>query len=159
MSTSTAAPVGKLPGWLKPANRVIVTLQRLGLSLGTMRVLAVPGRKTGKLQVTPVSPLTVGDHDYVIGGMARADWVKNARAAGWGILAHGRKSRRVALVELPTEERGAILHEFPRLVPHGVAFFHRLYDLPKDPAALPDAFAALAPHCAVFRIERIEDTP
>jgi hypothetical protein len=150
---STPAPIGKLPRWLKPANRVVVTLQRLGLALGTMRVLSVPGRKTGKLQVTPVSTLTVGGKDYVVGGMAQADWVKNARAAGWGVLAHGRKSRRVTLIELPLEERGPILREFPRLVPGGIEFFRRLYDLPKDPAALPDAFATLAPHCAVFRID------
>ena len=35
----------------------------------------------------------------------------------------------------------------------GVQFFQRLYGLPKDPAALPDAFAALAWQCPVFRIE------
>ncbi len=150
---SSQGQTGALPGWLKPMNRVVIALQRLGLVIGTMRILSVPGRKTGKLQTTPVSPLTVGGKDYVVGGMAEADWVKNARAAGWGILARGRRSRRVALVELPVEERGAVLREFPRLVPGGIEFFRRLYPLPEDPAALPDAFVALAPHCAVFRIE------
>jgi hypothetical protein len=38
-------------------------------------------------------------------------------------------------------------------VPRGVPFFRQLYDLPKDPAALPEAFAALAPRCSVFRID------
>jgi hypothetical protein len=148
----------QLPRWLRPANRVIVALQRLGLAIGTMRVLSVPGRKSGKLQTTPVSPLTVDGRRYVIGGLERADWVKNARAAGWGILAKGRKRERVALVELPVAERAPILRAFPRLVPHGVAFFQQLYGLPKDPAALPDAFAALASHCPVFRIDPLPPT-
>jgi len=74
----------KLPTWLKPANRVIVALQRLGIAIGTMHVLSVVGRKSGKLHSTPVWPLTVGGQRYIIGGLAEADWVKNARAAGWG---------------------------------------------------------------------------
>jgi hypothetical protein len=143
----------KLPKWLKLANPVIVALQRLGLPIGTMRVLAVPGRRSGQLRATPVSPLTVAGQRYIVGGLAEADWVKNARAAGWGLLAHGRKQERVSLVELPIEQRGAILREFPVKVPHGVQFFQQLYGLPKDPAALPDAFAALAPRCTVFRVE------
>jgi hypothetical protein len=143
----------KLPGWLKPANHVVTALQRLGITIGTMRVLAVPGRKSGKLHTTPVSPLTLEGRRYIVGGLTDADWVKNARAAGWGVLAAGRKTERIALIELPVEERAPILRAFPRLVPHGVQFFHQLYGLPKNPAAWPDAFAALAPRCTVFRIE------
>lgn len=139
----------KLPRWLKPANRVIVALQRLGLVIGTMRLLSVPGRKSGELRTTPVSPLKVEGRRYVVAGLEEADWVKNARAAGWGILARGRKQERVSLVELPAEERGPILREFPRLVPHGVQFFQQLYGVSKD----PEAFAALAPSCPVFRVE------
>jgi hypothetical protein len=149
MTTTTT----RLPWWLKLANRVVVALQRLGLAVGTMRVLSVPGRTSGRLRTTPVSPLTVDRRRYLVGGLTEADWVKNARAAGWGILAHGRQQERVALVELPVEERGPILREFPRLVPHGVQFFRQLYELPADPAALPAAFAALAPRCPVFRVD------
>jgi hypothetical protein len=140
---------GKLPGWLKPANRVIIVLQRLGLVVGTMRVLSVPGRKSGKLRTTPVSPLMVDGQHYIIAGLDQADWVKNARAAGWGILARGRKQERIALVELPVEKRAPVLREFPRKVPGGVQFFRQLYSVSDD----PEAFAALAPKCPVFRIE------
>ena len=63
---------------------------------------------------------------------------------------------RVTLVELPVEERGAILREFPRLVPAGIFYFRRLYDLPNDRAALPHAFAGLATRATVFRIEHSE---
>ena len=148
--------VEKLPRWLKPMNRVIVALQLGGLALGTMRVLSVPGRKSGELRTTPISPLVVGGQRYVVGGSGQADWVKNARAAGWGILAHGRKEERVRLVELPLEERAPILREFPKKVPGGIQFFRQMYELPKEKKALPEAFAALAPRCAVFRVEREE---
>jgi deazaflavin-dependent oxidoreductase (nitroreductase family) len=134
----------------------MVALQRLGLSIGTIHVLSVPGRRSGKLRTTPVSLMTVGGQRYIIGGAAQADWVKNAQASGWGILAYGRKTERVALAELPIEERPAILREFPRLVPHGVPYFQRVYGLPKDPALLPHAFAKLAPNSPVFRVEPLD---
>jgi hypothetical protein len=93
---------------------------------------------------------------YIVGGMVNADWVRNVRSAGWGILTYGRTRERVTLVELPEQERAAILRAFPRLVPHGVQFFQRLYGLPNDPAQLPDAFASLAPQATVFRLEHAE---
>ncbi len=85
----------RLPRWLKPFNRGIVALQRLGLAVGTMRLLSIPGRKSGKPQTTPVSPLAVNGLRYTVAGLEGADWVKNARAAGWGILARGRREERV----------------------------------------------------------------
>ena len=153
--SSVTAP-GTLPRWLKPANRLVKALQRLGVPTGTIHVLSVPGRISGNMRSTPVSALTIGGTRYIVGGMADADWVRNVRAAGWGILAHGRWRERVTLIELPVTERPTILREFPRLVPGGVQFFRRVYGLPHDPAALPDAFAALATHATVFRVERAE---
>jgi hypothetical protein len=149
----------QLPRWLKPLNRLIVALQRRGLALGTMRLLSVPGRASGKLRTTPVSPLTVGGQRYVVAGIDHADWVANARAAGWGVLARGRAEERVALHELPLSERDTVLREFPRLVPHGVRMFRSVYPLPDEADKLPDAFAALAPHCPVFRIEPMATNP
>ena len=139
---------GRLPRWLKVANPLIVALQRRGMVIGTVRLLSIPGRKSGKLRTAPVSPLTVDGKSYLVAGFDEADWVKNARAAGWGILAHGREQERVTLMEPPAEERAPILREFPRKVPHGVQFFRQLYGVPHD----PEAFAALAPRCPVFRI-------
>ena len=145
-----------LPSWLKPMNRVVIALQNRGLAIGTMRILSVPGRKSGVMRSTPVSSLTVANQEYIVGGLTEADWVKNVRVAGWGLLACGRKKARVRLIELPVEERGPILREFPRLVPGGVGFFRRIYGLPKDPALLPDAFARLARQATVFRVEADE---
>lgn len=142
----------KLPRWLKVANPVIVVLQRLGLAIGTMRLLSVPGRKSGKLRTTPVSPLSVDGKRYIVPGHGGSDWIRNARAAGWGILSRGREQERVTLLELPVEERAPILREFPREVPHGVQFFRQLYGVSGE----PEEFAALAPRCPVFRVEGVQ---
>lgn len=147
----TAARV--LPRWLKPANRVVMALNRLGLALGTQHILSIPGRKTGLMRSTPVSLLTVDGHRFVATGL-ETDWVKNARVAGWGVLTRGRRSEGVSLVELPVEERPKILAEFPVQVPHGVAYFERILDLPND----PQAFAVAAPRCPIFRIDPVGAT-
>jgi hypothetical protein len=141
---------GRLPSWLKGVNRVVIALQRLGFVVGTMHVLAVPGRRSGVFRSTPVSLLTVDGHRYIVAGLDDADWVLNARVAGRGMLRRGRTEEHVSLVELPVEDRAAILREFPRLIPQGVPFFTRLYGVTAD----PEQFAELAETCPVFRIER-----
>jgi deazaflavin-dependent oxidoreductase (nitroreductase family) len=133
-------------------NRVIIWLQRRGLAIGTMRLLTVRGRKTGEPRTTPVSPLNVNGSDYIVGGYAKGDWVKNVRAAGEGILAKGRKQQQVKLIELPENERGAVLREFPVKVPHGVAMMLKV-GVVKDGS--PEAFEAAAPNMAVFRVEPV----
>lgn len=138
-----------LPLGLKPANRVVVALQRLGVSFGPMRLLSVPGRKSGRMRTIPVSPLTVDGRRYLIAVFEGADWVKNARAAGWGILARGRKRERVVLMELSVEERASVLRELPHKVPRAARFLRQRYRVSND----PEAVAALAPRCAMFRVE------
>ena len=141
--------MARLPRWLKLANPLIVALQRRGVVIGTMRLLSVPGRKSGKLRTTPVSPLKVEGERYIIAGLEEADWVKNARVAGSGILARGREQERVNLAELTLQERAPVLREFPNRVPHGVRFFRQLYGI----SGTPQEFEALASRCPVFRVE------
>ncbi len=150
---------GQMPRWLKPLNRLVVVGQRRGVVIGTMRLLSVPGRISGAMQTTPVSPFVVEGRRYVVAGLADADWVKNARKAGRGIVGCGRNTERVTLIELPVEERAAVLRAFPKQVPYGVGFFRRLYDLPGESDQLPDAFAALAPYCPVFRLDPLPPDP
>jgi deazaflavin-dependent oxidoreductase (nitroreductase family) len=140
MERRTMSERVRLPRWLKLANPVIVALQRRGVVIGTMRLLSVPGRKSGKLRTTPVSPLKVAGELYVIAGLEGADWVKNVRIAGWRILARGREQESVNLVELPLQERAPVLREFPKRVPHGVQFFRQLYGI----SGTPEEFEALA---------------
>lgn len=137
------------PRSLKVMNKVFVWMQRRGRVVGTIRVLTVRGRKTGKPQTTPVSPLTVDGQTYVT-GFDGSDWVKNARAAGAAELAEGKRKQSVKLIELPENERGPVLREFPVEVPHGVDMYVK-YGLVEGPT--PDDFEAAAPRVTVFRIE------
>jgi deazaflavin-dependent oxidoreductase (nitroreductase family) len=141
---------GTLPRWLRPANRAVRAASRLGLPLGTIRVLTVPGRRSGKPRSTPVSPLTVDGRRYVIAGLPDSDWARNVRAADRAELSLGRRRESVTLVEVTdTALRAQVMRAFPREVPGGVPMFVRL-GLVHGPD--PDEFAAAANEVAVFEI-------
>jgi hypothetical protein len=139
-----------LPRWLPAVNRLVRLLQRLGLQLGTIHILTVPGRASGAPRPTPVSPLTVDSRKYVIAALPQADWARNARAAGIGELAYGRRRRQVTLTEITDPDlRRTVMRAFPTEVPHGVPFFVRL-GLVKG--GDPDEFAGVADRVAVFEL-------
>jgi deazaflavin-dependent oxidoreductase (nitroreductase family) len=145
MSTQT------LPRWLPAANRLVKILQRLGVPLGTIHVLTVPGRKSGAARVTPVSPLTVDGRRYVIAALPQSDWARNVRAAGRGELAYGRRRRPVRLTEITDSDlRRAVMRAFPTEVPHGVQFFVRIGLVRGGD---PDEFAAAADQVSVFELK------
>jgi deazaflavin-dependent oxidoreductase (nitroreductase family) len=143
-------PEFRPPRYLKPMNKFMMAVQKLGIPTGPAMVLTVPGRKTGKPRSTPMTPF---EHDgglYVVAGYPGADWAANARAAGEGTLSRGRKSRPVKIVELSTEEAGPVLRSFAVKVPVGVGFAKRS-GLVQTGA--PDEFAALAGQLSVFRFD------
>lgn len=129
-----------------------MTLQKLGVVTGPVRVLTVVGRKSGQPRSTPATPFTLAGKLYVAGGYPKADWVLNARAAGEGIVTKGRSSERVAFVELTAEQARPVLRAFPREVPAGVGFYKRAGLVGEG---TPDEFEALAGRCAVFRLDPI----
>ena len=147
---SVVATSQSLPRWLPSANRLVRLLTRLGLRLGTVHVLTVPGRHSGAPRPTPVSPLTVDGRRYVIAGLPDGDWARNVRAAGRGELAHGRRRQAVTLEEVTDPDVCRdVMRAFPREVPHGVPMFVKLGLVT---AGNPDEFAGAADRVAVFRI-------
>ncbi|MDN5915787.1 MAG: nitroreductase/quinone reductase family protein [Pseudonocardia sp.] len=91
MATGSSAPTSATPPrWLKPMNRVLMALQRLGLGMKELPVLTVPGRRSGEPRRTPVSVLHLDGRRYLLVGYPGADWGRNARAAGRGTLRVGR---------------------------------------------------------------------
>lgn len=153
MMNSTASTFTDPPRWmefvLKIANPSIVALQRLGLAFGPAWLLTVPGRKSGKLRTTPIAPLTVQGDRYLLAVYEETDWVANARAAGWGILARGHRQERVSLTELSLADRTEILRQLPREAPQAAGFIKQRFGIPYE----PDATAGLADKCRVFRID------
>ncbi|WP_055403140.1 MULTISPECIES: nitroreductase family deazaflavin-dependent oxidoreductase [unclassified Mycobacterium] len=145
----------KPPWWLKPANKVFIQMSRLGMSFGgeSPVVLTVKGRKSGAPRSTPVTPMTVDGHQYVVAGFPGADWVANVRAAGEATIARGRQVQRVRMAELSADDARPILRLFPTEVPTGVGFMTRAGLVTEG---RPEEFEALAGRCAVFRFEPIE---
>jgi deazaflavin-dependent oxidoreductase (nitroreductase family) len=142
----------KPPRWLKPMNKLMIAMQRLGVQTGPAMVLTVPGRKSGQPRSTPMTPF---DHDgalYTVAGYPRADWAANARAAGVGTLTSGRRSRQVRIVTLSPDESRPVLRAFAIKVPVGVGFAKRS-GLVVD--GTPDEFEELAGRLAVFRFDPV----
>jgi hypothetical protein len=110
-------------------------------------LLSVPGRRSGLLRTTPVATVEVDSHRYIVAGWETSDWVRNARAAGWGIVGRGRHSERVRLIEVPVNERVPILREFARNVRGGRAFLTVEAEAPND-----DFAKASATH-PIFRLD------
>jgi deazaflavin-dependent oxidoreductase (nitroreductase family) len=138
------------PRYLKPMNKFMMAVQKLGIPTGPAMVLTVPGRKSGQPRRTPMTPFEFRGGLYVVAGYPGADWAANARAAGTGTLARGRRSRRVRIVELSADDARPVLRAFPTEVPVGVAFAKRS-GMVQDGSA--DEFEALAGRLAVFRFD------
>jgi deazaflavin-dependent oxidoreductase (nitroreductase family) len=140
----------KPPRYLKPMNRFVKAMQRLGIPTGPAMILTVPGRKSGKPRSTPMTPFTHRGALYTVAGYPGADWAANARAAGAGTLTRGRKSRKIKIIELGAEESRPVLREFPVQVPVGVGFAKRS-GLVRE--GTEDEFEALAGKLVVFRFD------
>lgn len=138
------------PRYLKHMNKVMMAVQRLGIPTGPAMVLTVPGRRSGRPRSTPMTPFEFQGGLYAVAGYPGADWAANARAAGTGTLARGRRSRNVRIVELTADEARPVLRAYSTKVPVGVAFAKRS-GLVRDGTA--DEFEALAGRLAVFRFE------
>jgi deazaflavin-dependent oxidoreductase (nitroreductase family) len=143
------------PRWLKSANKVMMLMLRLGLPISRVEksmVLTVRGRKTGEPRSTPVTPIVVDGKRYVVNGYPGSDWVHNVRAAGEAVLAEGKRSERVRMVELSPDDARPVLRAFPALVPTGVTLMKRVGLLTEG---TPDEAAGLAGRCPVFRVDPI----
>lgn len=139
--------VAPLPKWFPVANVVTKFLLRRGLAFGPPELLSVPGRASGQLRTTPVSPVTVAGQRYIVAGFADADWVKNARAAGWGLIGRGPQLDRVGLTELLLAERPAIIQQFVRQIRGGRGF------VTVPPEAPLAEFVQVADRFPVFRLD------
>jgi hypothetical protein len=99
------------------------------------------------MRSTPVAILNVGEERFIIAGYETSDWVKNARAAGWGMLQRGHSQERVALGEASVEESPIILRQFAQRIRGARAF------LTVKPDAPNAEFEAAARRHPVFRLD------
>lgn len=140
------------PRWLKPMNRILRMVQKLGVPTGPAMVLTVPGRKTGRPRSTPITPFEYDGGLYAVAGYPGSGWAANARAAGTGTLSRGRRSRRVVIIELTDDQARPVLRAFAVKVPVGVAFAKRAGLVQ---GGTPEEFEALAGTLATFRFDDV----
>ncbi len=116
MSSSPAATRYVPPaGRLDEAFQVAVSwLTDHGISLMGSRVLSVRGRKSGALQRVPVNLLVLDGARYLVSPRGNTQWVRNVRVAGTVQLRVGRRTEQVTPVELPADERVAVLRVYLR---------------------------------------------
>jgi deazaflavin-dependent oxidoreductase (nitroreductase family) len=102
------------PGWFtKHAfNRAVAGLTRVGVSLAGSRVLEVRGRKSGEPRRTPVNLMTFEGRRYLVAARGHTQWVRHLRARGEGRLLVGRRAEDFSAVELPDEEKPALLRAY-----------------------------------------------
>jgi deazaflavin-dependent oxidoreductase (nitroreductase family) len=135
-----------LPEEVRQLNEMLKQHPEMTEKMGPVHLLSVPGRTSGKLRATPVSPLNFEGGRWLVAGIAEADWVKNLRVAGWGVLTKGNQSERVTVAEVPSEERAPILQAFVRSMQGGRFAF------PLGPDEPLAAFATIVDKYPVFRV-------
>ena len=93
-------------------NRVYGFLVGLGLGFSYNYLLQVRGRKSGKVYSTPVDLLEIDGKRFLVAPRGRAQWVRNAEAAGEITLKKGRERRRFRLQPLDGPEKLRILQAY-----------------------------------------------
>ena len=139
---------------LNPALAFLV--EKLGVSIQGMQVLAVRGRTSGEWRTTPVNPFRYQGAWYLLAPRGQTQWVRNLRAAGAGELRRGRKRRPFRAVELPDEEKLPYLREYLRRWYRFVAYEFKV----SGPNPTDEELRRIAPDHPVFRItpERTVET-
>ena len=145
------AKTGSPPRWLKHVNKVIILMNRLGLTIENGAVLTVAGRRTGASRRVPVSVMRWEGQRYLLAGYPDAEWPRNVRAAGGAAtLSVARRVESIRLSELDAAAAAPILRAWPARIQKGAKI---MLDAGVVPDVTPESFAALAGRCAVFRIE------
>ncbi|MBD3784135.1 MAG: nitroreductase family deazaflavin-dependent oxidoreductase [Micrococcales bacterium] len=132
-------------------NAAVRWLTAHGISLMGSRVLTVRGRRSGMPRSTPVNLMPLDGERYLVAPRGNTEWVRNARAAGEAELRLGRRVERVALTELPVEERPAVIRVYLRRWGWEVGRF--VEGLSKD--STDAQLAAAAPGFPVFRVSTL----
>jgi deazaflavin-dependent oxidoreductase (nitroreductase family) len=138
------------PGWFTTNvfNRAVAGLTRLGIGVAGSYVLEVRGRKSGEPRRTPVNPLSFQGNRYLVAPRGHTQWVRNLRESGEGRLIAGRRTETFTAVELPDDEKPALLRAYLERWKWEVGqFFGGV-----GPDAGDDELVRIAPDHPVFRL-------
>ena len=119
----------RVTGSVRFSNAMTASLVRLGIKMGSISLLTVRGRTSGKPIVTPIAIFAQEEKRYLVASYGVVNWVRNLRAAGGeATLTRGRRTETIHALELPPETAAPILQEALRTGPAGIpAVVVRLY--------------------------------
>jgi len=107
-----------LPSFRQPTaierafNKTFGFLVGLGLGFSYNYLLQVRGRKSGKIYSTPIDLLQIDGKRFLVAPRGRAQWVRNAEAAGEVTLKKGSQRNKFGLRTLSDQEKPAILKAY-----------------------------------------------
>lgn len=140
-----------LPWWVGPLNRVLLTLNGVGVPVPGAQVLRMTGRRSGKEREVVITPFTHEGQQYVIVGIPGSTWAYNVRPSGNAELFHGKKGKPVRLTEVTDEaEKRRVMRAYPSIQPPGVYPFRIMGHVR---SSNPDEWEHAASKVELFRID------
>jgi deazaflavin-dependent oxidoreductase (nitroreductase family) len=119
----------------------------LGFGLKHNYLLQVRGRKSGRVYSTPVNVLDVEGKRYLVAPRGRAQWVRNAEAAGEITLKKGGYRHMFGLRPIPDSEKPHLLKIYLDQFSTTVQRY-----FPVQAGSPPESFRDLAPRYPVFEL-------
>jgi deazaflavin-dependent oxidoreductase (nitroreductase family) len=131
-------------------NTIVTALIRLGIPIGAMALLTVPGRKSGQPRTTPIATLDYEGQSFVITPYGAVNWVRNLRAAGEGTITRRGRSERMLAVELAPRDAAPVLKAALERAPKFLLVY---FDV--SPSASIEEFEREATRHPVFRLDPV----
>jgi hypothetical protein len=133
----------------KLGNMMLSALLRKGGGPAYMRLLTVPGRRTGQPRSTPVVPVEADDGRWLVSPFGEVGLGAQHRAAGQVTLSRGKLSETLAATEVEPGDAVPVLRRYLAMRPAS-RFVKAYFDV--DPSSSDDAIAAEAPLHPVFAL-------
>ncbi len=138
---------------MRIGSTILTALLRAGLPFGSLTLLSVRGRKSGKIHTIPVALVERSGASFLVAAFGEVNWVRNLRATGQAQLTRGHRTEAIGVVELEAREAAPILKQFLTSYQMG-PFIPPYFDAtPRSPLA---DFEQEATQHPVFRIESSE---
>ncbi|MBE3560719.1 MAG: nitroreductase family deazaflavin-dependent oxidoreductase [Ktedonobacteraceae bacterium] len=130
---------------------LFMALLRAGVKIGTMSLLTVRGRKSGRPHTVPVLLVEQEGKRWLVAPYGEVQWVRNIRAAGTATLTRGRRSEVISVRELEAREAAPILKQYLFKATATRPYFDATKDSPLE------AFEHEAVRHPVFQITTMEE--
>jgi deazaflavin-dependent oxidoreductase (nitroreductase family) len=127
---------------------LFMALLRAGIKIGTMSLLTVRGRKSGRPHTVPVLLVEQDAERWLVAPYGAVQWVRNLRAAGMATLTRGRRSETISVTELEAKEAAPILKQYLVKATAARPYFDATKDSPLE------AFEREATRHPVFHIRK-----